>query len=150
MIVFLDSVIVIYLIEGPDAFRVRAKARLAEVTAANDQTATSHLTRLECRIKPIRLNDASLLADYDAFFNGPDLLMISLPEPVFERATVIRARYGFKLGDSLNLATAVEHGCGRFLTLDLYAAGAVYEQDQQLARDIWGVPPPRVPPAPGA
>ena len=43
MIVFLDSVIVIYLIEGPDVFRVRAKARLAEVIAANDQTATSHL-----------------------------------------------------------------------------------------------------------
>jgi predicted nucleic acid-binding protein len=119
MIVFLDSVIVIYLIEGPDVFRVRAKARLAEVIAANDQTATSHLTRLECRIKPLRLNDASLLADYDAFFNGPDLLIISLPELVFERATVIRARYGFKLGYSLNLATAIEHGYGRFLTNDL-------------------------------
>ena len=60
MIVFIDSVIVIYLIEGPDAFRVRAKARLAEVTAANDQTATSHLTRLECRVKPISGADPAI------------------------------------------------------------------------------------------
>jgi predicted nucleic acid-binding protein len=37
---------------------------------------------------------------------------------VFERATVIRGQYGFKLADSLNLAAAVEHGCGRFLTND--------------------------------
>ena len=92
MIVYLDSVIVIYLIEGPDPFRVRAEARLAQITAANDQVATSHLTRLECRVKPIRLNDASLLADYEAFFNNPDLRKFPLPEPVFERATVIRRR----------------------------------------------------------
>jgi predicted nucleic acid-binding protein len=118
MIVYLDSVIVIYLIEGPDPFRVRAKERLAQIAAANDQTATSHLTRLECRVKPIRLNDASLLADYEAFFNSSDLLRFPLPEPVFQRATVIRAQYNLALADSLNLATAVEHGCGLFLTND--------------------------------
>ena len=101
MIVYLDSVIVIYLIEGPDPFRVRAEARLAQITAANDQVATSHLTRLECRVEPIRLNDASLLADYEAFFNNPDLRKFPSPEPVFERATVIRAKYNLKLGDSL-------------------------------------------------
>jgi predicted nucleic acid-binding protein len=111
-------VIVIDLVEGPDPFRVRAEARLARIIVANDQTATSHLTRLECRVKPIRLNDASLLADYEAFFNNPDLLRLPLPEPVFERATVIRAQYNFKLGDSLHLAAAVEHGCGLFLTND--------------------------------
>jgi len=119
MIVYLDSMIVIYLIEGPGPLRVRARARLAQITAAGDETAISHLIRLECRVKPIRVSDVSLLADYDAFFNAPDLLRFSLPEPVFERATEIRAQYGFKLGDSLNLAAAVEHGCGLFLTNDV-------------------------------
>ena len=119
MIVYLDSMIVIYLIEGPGPFRIRARARLAQITAAGDETAISHLIRLECRVKPIRASDASLLADYDAFFNAPALLRFPLPEPVFERATEIRAQYGFKLGDSLNLATAVEHGCGLFLTNDV-------------------------------
>ncbi|MGP0065486.1 MAG: type II toxin-antitoxin system VapC family toxin [Isosphaeraceae bacterium] len=119
MIVYLDSVIVIYLIEGPDPFRGRAEARLAQITAANDQVASSHLTRLECRVKPIRLSDASLLADFEAFFNNPDLLRFALPETVFERATVIRAQYNLKLGDSLHLAAAVEHGCGLFLTNDV-------------------------------
>jgi predicted nucleic acid-binding protein len=119
MIVYLDSMIVIYLIEGPDPFRVRARARLAQITAASDQTAISHLTCLECRVKPIRQSDASLLADYDAFFTSPDLLRFPLPEPVFERAAVIRAQHGFRLGDCLNLSTAVEHGCGLFLTNDV-------------------------------
>jgi predicted nucleic acid-binding protein len=79
MIVYLDSMIVIYLIEG----------------------------------------DAALLADYDAFFAAPDLVGFSLPAPVFERATMIRAQHGFQLADSLNLATAVEHACERFLTNDV-------------------------------
>jgi predicted nucleic acid-binding protein len=119
MIVFLVSVIVIYLIEGPEPFRTLARAQLTQVAAASDQLATSQLTRLECRIKPIRLNDALLLADYDAFFSSPDLLVYSHPDAVFERATWIRAQHSLKLGDSLNLAVAVEHGCGRFLTNDL-------------------------------
>jgi predicted nucleic acid-binding protein len=118
MIVYLDSAIVTYLIEGPDPFRVRARARLARIAAAGDQIAVSYLTRLECRVKPTALNDARLLADYDAFFQSPDLLTFPLPERVFEQATMIRAQHGFKLGDSLNLATAVEHGCGTFLTND--------------------------------
>jgi predicted nucleic acid-binding protein len=119
MIVFLGSVIVIYLIEGPEPFRTLAKAQLTQVVAASDQLATSRLTRLECRIKPIRLNDALLLADYDAFFSSPDLFVYSLPDAVFERATWSRAQHGLKLGDSLNLAVAVENGCGRFITNDL-------------------------------
>jgi hypothetical protein len=82
MIVYLDSMIVIYRIEGPGPFRIRARARLAQINAAGDATAISHLIRLECRVKPIRLSDASLLADYDAFFNAPGLLRFSLPEPV--------------------------------------------------------------------
>ena len=91
---------------------------MAQLVADGDQAAISDLTRLECRVKPIRLSDAALLADYDAFLGAPDVLRLALPAPVFECATEIRARYGFQLGDSLNLATAVEHGCGRFLTND--------------------------------
>jgi uncharacterized protein len=119
MIVYLDSMIVIYLVEGPGPFRVRARARLAQIVAAGDQTAISYLVRLECLVKPIRTSDTSALADYNAFFSSPHLLRFPLPEPVFERATEIRAKYGFGLADSLNLATAVENGCGLFLTNDV-------------------------------
>jgi uncharacterized protein len=119
MIVYLDSMVVIDLVEGPDPFRIKTRDRMDQLVAAGDQAAISELIRLECRVKPIRLGDAALLADYDAFFATPDLLSFALPGPVFERATEIRARHGFRLADSLNLATAVEHGCGRFLTNDV-------------------------------
>ncbi len=118
MIVYLDSMIVIYAVEGPEPFLARAKSRLASLVAAGNQAAISDLTRLECRVKPIRLNDADVLDDFDRFFDAPDLLRFALPSNVFERATVIRAEYNFGLGDSLHLSTAVENGCGLFLTND--------------------------------
>jgi predicted nucleic acid-binding protein len=118
MIVYLDSVIVTYSVEGPVSFLTRARTRLARLSAGGDQAAVSLLTRLECRVKPIRLGDAALLADFDAFFNAPDLLQFALSRPVCERATEIRARHNFKLGDSLHLAAAVESGCSVFLTND--------------------------------
>ena len=118
MIVYLDSMIVIYAVEGPTTFLARAKSRLASLVAAGDQAAISDLTQLECRVKPIRLNDADVLADFDVFLNAPNLLRFTLPSNVFERATVIRAHYNFGLGDSLNLSAAIENGCGLFLTND--------------------------------
>ncbi len=90
MTVYLDSMIVIYLVEGPEPFRVRATDRMVQLIADGDQAAISDLTRLECRVKPIRLSDAALLADYDAFLGAPDVLRLALPAPVFERATEIR------------------------------------------------------------
>jgi hypothetical protein len=89
VIVYLDSIIVIHLIEGPGPFRMRARARLAQITAAGDETAISHLVRLECRVKPIRVGDALVLKEYDAFFNAPELLRFPLPDTVFERAKVL-------------------------------------------------------------
>ena len=37
---------------------------------------------------------------------------------VFDAATGLRAKYNFKLADSLRLATAIISGCDRFLTND--------------------------------
>jgi predicted nucleic acid-binding protein len=118
MLVYLDSVIVIYAIEGPPPFQARARARIASLTAAGDQAAVSDLTALECRVKPIRLGDAALLADFDTFLDGADMVRLPLSTAVFERATHVRADHNFKLGDSLHLAAAVEAGCSVFLTND--------------------------------
>src|SRR4051794_33818525 len=99
MLVYLDSVIVIYAVEGPPPFQARARARIATLTAAGDQAVVSDLTALECRVKPIRLGDAALLADFDAFLKGADVVWVPLSTAVFDRATHIRAHHNFRLGD---------------------------------------------------
>jgi predicted nucleic acid-binding protein len=117
-LIYLDSVIVIYAVERPPPFGARATARIAALRAAGDRAVVSDLTWLECRIKPLRLGDAALLADLDSFFTDPDVVRVALPTPVYERATLIRAWYNYRLGDALHLAAAVEAGCSTFLTND--------------------------------
>lgn len=86
--------------------------------AAGDGIVTSDVVRLECRMLPIRLGNAASLADYDSFFAQANVEHAPITRAVFDRATLIRAAYNFKLGDSLHLAAAVQEGCDRFLTND--------------------------------
>ena len=122
MLIYLDSVICVYAVDGAASFQARAISRLAAMRAAGDQPAISDLTRLECRVLPIRMNDAAALADMEAFLQSSDLVHMPMPPAVYERACQIRARHNFKLGDALHVATAIEGGCGAFLTNDLRLA----------------------------
>ncbi len=118
MLIYCDSVILMYFFEHRGPFNVRATNRLAALRAASDAIAVSDLSRLECRVKPIKLRDAAVLAVYDAFFALPDVRRIAVTTAVFDRATLLRATYNFKLGDSLHLAAAIEAGCDCLLTND--------------------------------
>jgi predicted nucleic acid-binding protein len=118
MLVYLDTVICIYAVEGAPPFQARARARLAALRSAGDQPGISDLTWLECRVKPIRLGDAAALADLEAFLTGSDVVRVPMPTAVYERACRIRAIHNYKLADALHLAAAVEGRCGLFLTND--------------------------------
>jgi predicted nucleic acid-binding protein len=97
MLVYLDTVLCIYAVEGASSFQARARARLATMRAAGDQPAISDLTWLECRVKPIRLGDATALADLEAFLTASDVVRVPLPTAVYERACRIRAVHNYKL-----------------------------------------------------
>jgi predicted nucleic acid-binding protein len=118
MLIYCDSVILMYFFDHTGLFNARAVARLASLRAAGEFIAVSDLSRLECRVQPMKRGDAAKLAVYDGFFARPDVRLPPITTAVFDRATRVRATYNFKLGDSLHLAAAAEGGCGRFLTND--------------------------------
>lgn len=80
--------------------------------------ATSRLSRLECRCKPLRAGDAVLLALYEAFFLGPEMQLLDITADVVEKATELRANLNFKTPDALHLATAILGKATAFLTGD--------------------------------
>ena len=118
MLIYCDSVILIYLLDRTEPLNVRAANRLASMAAAGDRVVVSDLVRLECRVGPIQKADSKLLAEFDRFFAQSDVETAPLTRAVFDRATDIRARQGFKTLDAINLAASVEYGCHRFLTND--------------------------------
>jgi len=79
---------------------------------------TSELTRLECRVKPLRNSDAALLQDFDDYFANSLAEIIPLTRDVIDRATEIRAQFNFKTPDSIHLAAAVVSNSDIFLTND--------------------------------
>jgi len=118
MKLYLDANVIIYAIEGEGALRRNVIERLAETEAAEGPVITSRLSRLECRVKPLREGNDRLLQRYDEFFAQESLRVVELSPVVVERATVLRARNGFKTPDALHLATAIEEGAALFLTGD--------------------------------
>jgi len=123
VLVYLDSNIVIYLIEQLAQLGPRATARIAEMAAAGDTLAVSDLTRLECRSIPVATGDQATLAQYDAFFSHGVERVVPLTTAVVDRATIIRGQHRFKTPDALHLAAAVEAGCRGFLTNDARLTG---------------------------
>jgi predicted nucleic acid-binding protein len=117
--IFVDTNILIYHLEANPDLGAIASARLATLDAAGDRVVVSDLVRLECRVGPLKSADSELLARYDGFFALPSVLVVALTTAVCDRAAAIRAKYGYRTPDALNLAAAVESGCGSFLTHDL-------------------------------
>jgi uncharacterized protein len=113
--IYLDTAPVIYTVEQVSPYAAAVDMHLS---ASDIVVITSDLTRLECRVKPLREDDIQLLKDYDDFFNGSVAEIISLSIEVIDRATDIRAKYGFKTPDAIHLAAAVVSACDVFLTND--------------------------------
>lgn len=93
-------------------------SRLSSVLGVSGSLATSRLTRLECRTKPLREGDVVTLTQFDVFFAGSELVIVELQSSVIERATELRARYNLKTPDAIHLAAALEVGASLFLTGD--------------------------------
>ena len=129
MLYYLDTVIVIYAVEGNPTDQQRAITHLAALEQAGHQFAISELTRTECLVPVLGPGNGQRLSDFFRFFNGPNLRTLSLTAAAHLRAGAIRGsqnypviphspqrRYG--LADALHLATAIESGCDVFLTND--------------------------------
>ena len=118
MIVCLDTNIVIDFVERDPVWKPKVDARLKAIVAAGDTLAVCDAARLECLVGPFRSGDAAVLVDYQMFFGLPGIQMLPVTPMVWERAAKVRATYKFHGLDSIHLASAIEYGCGLFLTND--------------------------------
>jgi uncharacterized protein len=117
MRIYWDSCVVIYRIQkvAPwDSVIAAMLEPILDVAALH----VSHLTRLECRVYPIRKIDLALLKRFDDFFARPDVRTVGIRPAVFDLATELRAVYNVKTPDALHLASAIAAGCDEFWTND--------------------------------
>ena len=118
MRVYLDSNLVIYLVEKSPTWGERAEQYLTPRLQAGDQLIVSDLNLVECLSTPMRDNDQLILKAYDSFWKMTVAEVVPLTKEVCLRAAAIRGHFRFKTPDSIHLAAAVENGCDVFLTND--------------------------------
>jgi len=115
-VIYADANVIIRLVEGDEATRAPLEARLLPLRGTGRFLLTSRLTRLECRVKPLRMQDTTLLRLYDSFFVGLEVEVLELTAQVIEKATELRAELNMKTPDALHMASAIVFGATAFLT----------------------------------
>jgi predicted nucleic acid-binding protein len=116
MRIYLDSSVIIYLVEQPPVFY----SAVVNWLAANPGDLLSNeLARLESLVIPVRTGNAALVAEFEDFFQFAILPLGRLDRPVLDRTVQIRANFPkIKTPDAIHLASAVELGCDVVLTND--------------------------------
>ena len=129
MLYYLDTVIVIYAVEGIPANQQRAVNHLAALEQAGHRFTISEFTWTECLVPVFGPGSGQRLSDFFRFFHGPNLRTVPLTAAMHTRASAIRGRHSYQatppaqpkrygLADALHLAAAIESGCNVFLTND--------------------------------
>ena len=118
MNMYLDASAIIYGMEGCSDLRKAVLAWVTQVDSSGGAIITSRLSRLECRVRPLREGQSALLAQYEQFFQRQSLQVVDVGASVLELATDLRVRYGFKTPDAIHIATAMEGGVDFILTGD--------------------------------
>ena len=116
--IYLDSCVIIYLIEGKAPFYTAVSEQFKQSVIQGDLFYTTDLVRLECRTHPIKQQKLDILIDFDDFFSQAINHCFDLKRPVFDLATQLRANHSLKTPDALHLAAAIHYGCHEFWTND--------------------------------
>ncbi len=118
MRLYLDANPIIYSIEGVPEFREAALSWIERAETPNGVVITSRLSRLECRVKPLREGHAELLERFEGFFAREGFELVEISAEVVEAATALRAAHNFRPPDAIHLATATLSKADVFLTGD--------------------------------
>lgn len=90
MRLYLDANPIVYSIEGVPEFRLAAINWIERVEAAAGVVITSRLSRLECRVKPLRDGNRDLLEAFEGFFVRENLELVEVTAEVIDTATQLR------------------------------------------------------------
>lgn len=121
MILFLDANIIIYRVEAVEPFNQQVLATVQELVEKHPDSgfAVSHLSMMECLVKPLRDQNSADIDRYRSFFSSTGLQIIEISALVIETATMLRARHGLRTPDAIQAASALSiKGPVTFLTGD--------------------------------
>ena len=112
--IYLDSCLVIYLVENHPRWGERIAGAIAQAEAA--RFSISSLVKCECLVGPMKRGDLVLERVYSQLFD--QFALLPMPDPVYLHAARLRAHFGLRTPDALHLACAQHHNCDALWTND--------------------------------
>lgn len=115
----IDTNIFIFSLQHHPTFGLASKNVFDDAQTRGQAIITSVLTLSEILVFPQKKHDAKQVRRYSDFFSSAKgIRLIDVDVQVAREASAIRACYGLRLPDSLQLATAVVEKANIFLTND--------------------------------
>jgi predicted nucleic acid-binding protein len=117
--VFLDTAPLIYYIEENRVYSPILNKLFLANSKGEFLFQTSVITLLEVLVHPMRENEQQLVEEYQNILcNSPSIDIIDLTIDIAIKAATLRAKYGLKTPDSIQVATALNASAEYFLTND--------------------------------
>ena len=115
----IDTAVVIYLIERHERWLPEVRPLFEAADRGDRALVTSAVTLLEVLVVPLRAGDTALAARYEALLTrSRGLALVDLDRPLLRAAAQIRAVHHIRTPGALQLAAALRHRCGCFVTND--------------------------------
>jgi predicted nucleic acid-binding protein len=140
--VYVDSVILIYSVERNPIYAGLLRRFWAALAASAVEVVTSQLSILEALVDPLRNGDSVVVAEYESFFELPEIECRPVDLQVLLEAAHLRAEHrGLRTPDSIHVATAQVTKCRSFFTNDK-ALSRLPGLDFHIAQDLITVDDP--------
>jgi predicted nucleic acid-binding protein len=113
----LDTNVLIYYIEEHPFYLKKIEPLVDRIAEGKAIGITSYVTLLELLVKPLREKRFDLVEQYKAIL-ASQLEMVAVDEPVSIKAAELRAKYGIKTPDAIQLASVITNNGDVFVTND--------------------------------
>lgn len=115
-----DTAPIIYFIEAHPRYNALVTEVFQRIADGTYEGITSVISLGEVLVQPLRHGDERLQRQYrDVLLGSAGFHTRPIDAAMAERAAELRARYGVRLPDALQVAVALQEGCQAFLTNDL-------------------------------
>ena len=115
----IDTALIIYFIEAHPLYEAIVTPIFKLIADRRLTGITSTITLTEVLVQPFISANMRLQQEYrDILLYSPDFEVIRIDVNVAERAAELRARYGLRTPDALQIAAALSSDCEAFVTND--------------------------------
>ena len=118
-IIFVDTAPFIYFFEDHPQYFPFMKRFFDQVYNVSAQVITSMITYIEITTQPTKYGNESILLKYrDYLTHSENISLFPIDLKIADQSVKIRAEYGFKTPDAIQLGTAVACGSDYIITND--------------------------------